>query len=106
MRKYMLCKIKPDKKDVWLDWCHEIIEVHSKESLETLIEEDLISEKCTVLSSEAGDYLIYEHESIDERKKKPANLDKELNKKHFEKFHECLELIGGKNILGYELRVP
>jgi hypothetical protein len=101
MKRYMLCKIKPGKTQVWLDWCNEINSNYRDEGLRSIMEENLILEKCTILHTQEDDYVIYEHETRGEDTKKPANMEKEMNVLHFQKFHECLEVINAKNIPGY-----
>ena len=44
MKRYMLCKIKPEKTEVWLDWCNEISSKHKEAGLVSIIEENLILE--------------------------------------------------------------
>lgn len=101
----MLCKIKPEKTQVWLDWCNEINSKYKEAGLVSIIEENLILEKCTILNTQEGDYVIYEHETPGDTAKKPANMEKEMNVLHFQKFHECLEIIKAKNIPGYVFEV-
>lgn len=106
MKRYMLCKIKPGKTQDWLDWCNEINLNHRHEGVLSLKEENLIFEKCTILQTlEYGDFVIYEHQTKGQEKKMPANMDRELNVKHFKIFHECLEVVKSKNIAGYSLTV-
>lgn len=89
--EYRLYKIKPGKKNVWLDWCEEVMKHHVAEAIITLREEDLVHESCLIFSNDDDSYVLYKHEPLQGQKKKKANFDRQLNKKHFEKFYECLE---------------
>ena len=88
----MLCRIKLGKRQEWLDWCSLLMTVYLEEARETLGEENLINEMCLVFGAGDDSFVVYRHET-QSGKKKPANMERELNKKHFDKFHECLEII-------------
>ncbi|MEK7453141.1 MAG: DUF6176 family protein [Patescibacteria group bacterium] len=100
--EYRLYKIKPGKRDVWLNWCKEVIDHHLHEAIVTLKEEGLVHESCMIFGSGDDSYVLYKHQPAEGKKKKKANFDRELNKKHFEKFYECLEKVEGL-IDGYTL---
>lgn len=94
-----LCKIKPGKKETWINWCHLLDTDYRAEALETLKEEHLSYEACAIFSIEGEDYII----GFDQGEVTPANMDRPLNKKHREMRKECLEKIGPAQFL-YELR--
>ena len=102
--EYRLYKIKPEKRHIWLDWCKEVMEHHTEEAITTLKEEDLIHESCIIFGDESNGYVLYKHKPAEGKKKKKANFERELNKKHFEKFYECLEKVEGQED-GYTLDV-
>lgn len=86
MKKYALFKIKEGKKELWTNWCNELMN-RKDEVLLTLQEENLISERYIILD----DYVFGEYEIAEGKEKLPMNKERELNKKHYEIFHECLE---------------
>ncbi|MCC7356990.1 hypothetical protein IT408_00580 [Candidatus Uhrbacteria bacterium] len=90
---YMLCKIKPGKRQVWLDWCKEMMEKHYTEASETLVEEDLVRERNFIFGEGDDSYVLYLHTPVEGKVKKPFNPTRELNQEHFRKFHECLEKV-------------
>ena len=105
MTKYIVWKIKPGKRTVWEKWCKSIMTSHQQEALETLIEEDLVHEKCLILGKGDESYVLYKHQSVRGKEKKPANMSRSLNKKHFEILYECLERVPGATVTGYDLKV-
>lgn len=104
MVKYMLCKINPHKRNVWLDWCNVLMTVSRDEATETLVEEDLLREMCLIFGQGDDSYVLYRHESLPDKEKKPANMGRALNRKHFEVFRECLTPIDPQTV-GYDIVV-
>lgn len=102
MGKYMLLKIKPGKRDLWLGWCDELMTMHKVESLITLEEECLIQERCLIFGEGDNSYVVYKHLSEIGKNKKTADMSRDLNVKHFKMFHECLEKVKGGMIVGYD----
>ena len=100
MKPYTLYRIKEGKRQVWLDWCSEIMASHYDEGAETLQEEDLLREMC-IIFGDAESYCLYIHTPLPGQAKKPAT-ERDLNKKHFEKMDECLERIRPK-VIGYDI---
>ena len=101
MNKYLILKIKPGKRQKWIDWCNEIMQ-QKEEAILTLIEEDLVRERCIIFQ----DFVFCEYETVEGKDKKPMNSDKEINKKHFKIFHECLEkVVGEPAVVGYDIKV-
>ncbi len=86
----------------FIDWCNEISENHAIEGVETLKEENLIRERCIIFQ----DYVFYEHETVEGKEKKPMNMNRMVNQKHFKIINECLERIVGESpVVGYDLKV-
>lgn len=102
MTKYTLWKIKPSKRAAWEEWCKLVMTIHKKEAIETIIEEDLMRESCFIIGDE---YVLYVHDTVKGKEKKPANMSRELNKKHFEVLHDCLERVSNVALIGYDLKV-
>ncbi|OGZ63870.1 MAG: hypothetical protein A3A98_01110 [Candidatus Staskawiczbacteria bacterium RIFCSPLOWO2_01_FULL_40_39] len=101
MKKYIFWKIKPGKKQTWINWCNEIIQ-HQNEVIETMKEENLIHERCVIFE----DYVFYEHETVEGKEKKPMNPNREINQKHQRILNECLEHIEGNiGVIGYDLKI-
>ena len=103
--KYTLWRIKEGKRQVWEDWCREIMGKHQEEGVLSLTEEDLVRERCMVFGEGNDSYVLYDHQSLEGKKKKPFNSNRELNLKHNRIFHECLVRVNGETTLGYDLRV-
>ena len=89
MVNYKLYKIRPGKRQVWLDWCNHLTTIHRDEAIETLAEENLLHEMCLVFGEGDG-FVLYRQETLSGRDRRLANMDRELNRKHFEVFDECL----------------
>lgn len=103
MTTYTLFKIKNGKRQKWLDWCHELEQRH-EEVIVTLKEENLLRERCLLFGEGYNSYLLYMHTPANEDGKQPANLDKEINVKHFQIYDECLEKIPFSEV-GYDISV-
>lgn len=76
--------------------------VHKEEAEETLVEEDLVSEMCVLFGEGDNTFLLYKHVPAEGKVKKPAVMERELNRKHFELIKECLQRITPRE-LGYDL---
>ena len=98
----MLCKLKPGKRQVWLDWCNEIMTRYKDEAALSLVEEDLLREMCVVFGEGDNSFVVYRHQTLPGKVKKPFNPKRELNQEHFKKFHECLEKVDPQ-VLGYDI---
>lgn len=82
----ILYKIKPGKKEQWLDWCRELSQ-HETAAVLTIKEEGLSFESCRMF----GDYVIFElHEKGEQ---KSSNKEYLLNQTHIKNLQECLEPI-------------
>ncbi|KKT14563.1 MAG: hypothetical protein UW76_C0020G0006 [Parcubacteria group bacterium GW2011_GWF2_44_8b] len=103
MTKYKIFKIKKGKREIWEKWCKEIV-MRQEEAIKTLVEEDLINEKCIIFGKGDNSYVFYKHETISNREKKPMNLSREINRKHKEMLVECLEEVDDK-VVGYDIEV-
>jgi phage terminase large subunit-like protein len=68
----------------------------------TLEEESLIQERCFIFGESDNSYVVYKHLPEAGQIKKLANMNRELNRKHFEVFHECLEKVKGEMCVGYD----
>lgn len=101
MIKYALCKIKKGKRQVWIDWCKELME-RKDEATQTIIEEQLIRERCIIFGQGDDSYVFYEHQTVEGKEKLPFNPLKEINITHDKKLKECLEFIS-KGGDGYDL---
>ncbi len=107
MIKYTIFKIKEGKHAAWNKWCVELMKKHYKEGIISIVEEDLMREKCIIV----GDFVFYEHETFPGKKKKPWNPEREINHKHNKIHGECLERVGqiivekGKPVPGYDFMV-
>jgi hypothetical protein len=82
--KYKLFKIKPGKKDQWIQWCFSLSHTYRKEALCTLREEENIRETIILW----GEYVLYGMKG----NFKPASSC-EINKMHFQNLKECLESV-------------
>jgi hypothetical protein len=105
MTTYTLWKIKPGKRVIWQEWCSEVLEKHYQEAINSIIEEDLIQERCILFGEGDDSFLLYKHETAVGKEKKPWNKNRKINHKHFELFHDCLERIPGDPVVGYDLKV-
>ena len=103
MTKYRIYKIRNGKREIWEKWCKEIMK-RREEAVETLVEEDLISEKCIIFGKGEDSYVFYKHETLPNKEKKPMNLSREINRKHKEMLEECLEEVDDK-VVGYNIEV-
>ena len=103
MTKYRIYKIRNGKREIWEKWCKEIMK-RREEAVETLVEEDLISEKCIIFGKGEDSYVFYKHETLPNKEKKPMNLSREINRKHKEMLEECLEEVDDK-VVGYDIKV-
>ncbi len=101
----MLCKVKKGKRQLWENWCLELATTHKEESILSLVEEDLIRERCIIFEIGDDSYVLYEHQSLEGKEKKPYNPNRELNQKHNRIFHECLERVKETPVIGYDLQV-
>jgi hypothetical protein len=99
---YSLFKVKQGKRAEWAAWCAYLME-HYDEAAATLVEEDLVHEMCQFFEKDGETYVVYRHEPRAGKVKKPANMEKEINKKHFEHFYACLEKIPF-SAEGYDIR--
>jgi len=103
---YSLAKIKKGKRQVWEDWCRKLMTDHYEEGVFSLTEEDLVRERCFIFGKGDDSYVLYQHQTVVGKKKKPFNPDRKLNQEHFAKLLECLESIdGGVVINGYDFIV-
>ena len=102
--KLSLWRIKPGKRAVWEAWCREVMSEHYAEAAETLREEQLLREWCKIYTDGNTDYLVYLHVPEPGKEKLPAT-DRALNRKHFEKFTECLEEMTPLGD-GYDISAP
>lgn len=101
MKKYALFKIKEGKKEEWVRWCDELMS-RKNEAILTLQEENLIKEWCVI----SGDYVFCGYETVEGKEKLPMNKEREINQKHYQIFHECLETVEGEPaIIGYDIEV-
>jgi hypothetical protein len=103
MKNYTLYKLKPGKRQVWLDWCNKLMTIYKDESEDTLLEEDLVNEMCLIFGEDDESFVLYKHEPFPGKVKKPAVMERELNKKHFELFAECLVPMKPR-VMGYDIR--
>ena len=51
------------------------------------------------------EYVVYKHVPEEGKEKLPARNERDINKKHFEMFHECLEVIGRDPEIGYDFKL-
>ena len=96
----MLLKVKKGKRAVWEAWC-KVLNDRKGEALETLKEEDLVQERCLLFGEGDESYVLYMHKAVEGKIKLPSRKEREMNRVHFEKFHECLERIP-KEVVGYD----
>jgi len=87
--KLYLFKIKEGKLDQWLKWGELLITTYKEEAIETLKEERITYEGFCVFEI-GGEYYTL---AMIEGEAKPANMERELNRKHIEVKKECLEKI-------------
>lgn len=109
MIKYSLFKIKLGKRDILEAWFKELMGKHFKEGIESIMEEDLLQERCIIFGIGDNSYLFYEHIPVIGKEKKPFNPHRELNLKHNLILQECLERIesidGKYGKIGYDFKV-
>ena len=105
MQKIILWKIKPGKRQVWEDWCTYVVDKRHDEAALSLTEEDLVREHNHIFGEGDESYVVFIHQALPGKKKKPANLDRELNRTHFAKIKECLEEVT-PGVLGYDIKAP
>lgn len=101
--QYTLYRIKPGKFQIWREWCDALMTLHKEEAAETLDEEDLIQETCFTFGNKDEGFVFYKHKTLPGKEKKPANMERELNKTHFSIFEECLTPVKPR-ILGYDIK--
>ncbi|MBP9826949.1 hypothetical protein KBC99_00545 [Candidatus Saccharibacteria bacterium] len=95
MKRAVLFRIKPDKEQVWRDWCSQIYGQYRNEAIESLNEEGLIQEMSLLFKVENATYMI----GYMDGEAKPSNKEREINKIHAEKRQECLEYVGEAEVL-------
>ena len=104
MTKYKIFKIKKGKREIFKIFFYQSFVMRQEEAIKTLVEEDLINEKCIIFGKGDNSYVFYKHETISNREKKPMNLSREINRKHKEMLVECLEEVDDK-VVGYDIEV-
>ncbi len=107
MIKYSLFKIKSGKREILESWFKELMGKHYQEGVESIIEEDLMQERCIIFGKGDDSYLFYEHIPVYGKEKKPFNPNREINIKHASILKECLEdKIGNEyGKIGYDFNV-
>lgn len=101
MIKGNIFRIKTNKKDTWVEWCSLLAGEYRKEATDTLHEEALIRELFIIFEKDFDYFTIGLGES--EGEILPANMTKEINRRHKDKKKECLEYIGPVSVL-YDLK--
>ena len=106
MNKYSLFKIKPGKRKMWVDWCKKLMGEHFQEGIVSIIEEDLVRERCIIFGEGDESYVFYEHITLPGKDKKLFNPKRQLNLEHRKMLDECLDyddrLFGD---IGYDFKI-
>lgn len=101
MIKSILFRIKNEYINEWKDWCYKLQNDLRKDSVETLIEENVLQEMAMIFKINDQYYCIGFMESNGEIKS--ANQDKEINKQHKLIREKCLERVSDVEI-GYLIK--
>lgn len=88
--KLNLFKIKEGKLEKWIEWGNLLITQYKEEAVETLKEEGVTYEGFCVFEINGEHYTL----AMVEGEAKPANMERELNRKHKETKKDCLEYVG------------
>lgn len=86
-----ICKIRPDKLQIWKDWCREIRTNLREEALKSMAEENAVTELFALYKIGKNYYAVGFMFGIEKRPFKDMNLAREINQKHIQIMHECFE---------------
>lgn len=93
--KAVLLKVKEGKLETWKAWCAELEGVMRAEAIETLKEENVIEELCTLFYVEGQAYVL----GFMVGEMLPANMSREINQKHKQMKSDCLEFVSDAETL-------
>lgn len=87
--KVVLLRVKEGKLETWKAWCAELEGARRAEAIETLNEEKVSEEICTLffINNEAYVLGYVVGEML------PANMSREINQKHKQMKSDCLEYV-------------
>jgi len=90
--KLVKFKIKPGKKEAWLKWIGEM-KRREEEVIETLKNEDVISESCFMSENNQFIYYFMEVEDFERMNKKFKDSQRPIDTEHKKVFNDCLEFM-------------
>ncbi len=103
MKKLVLKKILPGKREVLERWLKDLESVHRNEAKETMRQEGISREWGAIANLYNEDYFIgYAEGGVDIR---PADLSSNLNRRHQEILKECLDDKKSTFTFGYDILV-
>jgi hypothetical protein len=85
-------KFKPDKKQVWLDWCEEL-KRRADEVIETLQNEGTLSEACFISQDGESVYYFMEVEDLGRAQAAFKNSTFKIDGEHRQAFSQSLERV-------------
>jgi hypothetical protein len=100
MQKLVVFKVREGKLNLWRSWSAELMGGLREEALDTLKEENAVAEFGALAEIGGAHYVIGYMEGED---MVPANMDREINRKHKAMREECLEYVSNGEFL-YHLR--
>lgn len=95
MQRAVLLKVKEGQYTTWKNWCAELSTSLLREAELTLQEEQVLQELTLGFEIDDTQYII----GFMDGDCLPANMDREVNKRHKEMKQQCLEYIGETDVL-------
>lgn len=95
MEKAILLKVKDGQWEAWKNWCTELNTTLRKEAILTL-EEERVFQELTIGFEVDGDYFVI---GFMDGECLPANMERDINKRHNAMKHQCLERVGNADVL-------
>lgn len=100
MIKNVVFKVKSGHLEQWRSWCNKLMTSLHTEGLNTLREEQVTQEVAFIFEIKGESYVL----GFAEGDMLPADMSREINKKHKQAKEECLEFIGHAETL-YSLKI-
>lgn len=96
----VLCRIKEGKLEKWKAWTTQLQSASRSQAVETLRDEKIIEELAIIFEIKREFYVL----GFAEGEMLPADMSREINKKHKQMREECLEFINNGEVL-YHLKL-
>lgn len=86
-----LFKLKPDTSHILKKWSEQLLGAYKSEVLDTLAEEQCLSEYFKVFTLNGHEYLLTHMEPLPGKELLPSNQTREINKKHKQVLRTCID---------------